>query len=251
MQDTQITDAIVSFQDEGTGAPSGHHDPNSAAMISGALLGLDQFVATGLRFKPSYTDDTLTITPGVAYLRFSGNISVQPEPRADYTETWNGPVVFPVSFGEQTGIPLDANAVNDVYLWLDETADDEAYIRTGASASGPSTGSLKLGEVDTSAETHTEVNRVPDVTGWEGRLEDRQDPVKHDNSQHLNNYSEQGHDHTGEHITPESVSLDRFVDLAPMSEPSAPSEGYRVFTDSSDGSLKAKHADGTVTDIIS
>lgn len=47
------------------------------------------------------------------------------------------------------------------------------------------------------------------------------------------------------------IQLSDAMELQPISEPTAPTSGWRLYTDSADGSLKAKDSDGSVTTIAS
>lgn len=170
---TDITaTGTVGLQDPGVGS-TGNHDPNSAAHVGTVAAVTGFYVLEGLTFNPDFSAGTLDITAGLALLPYGGSPKVQSSPNGDYDTSWHGPVGFPVSVAAETGISLDSGAVNEIYIWMDPSADDSVSYRVGSSVSEPSSPSIKIGEVDTGGNTSTEMKRKPqiDISGDSGTLD--------------------------------------------------------------------------------
>lgn len=114
-----------------------------------------------------------------------------------------------VSVDARNGVSLPApTGMNYVYLAIDLGADSVS-LHVDTDDTPPSNPNIKLGEIDGSAETVTELNRNPDgqfdtitVTN-PGSAPFAADP--HDNSAHSTNYAAETHDHSGGTISPTTV----------------------------------------------
>lgn len=102
------------------------------------------YVETGLDLTADYANNDLDITSGMAVIQ-------------DGTQTY---VVLPDS---RADLALTDAAVNHVFLDYDPSVDDALAYHIDTDDTPPSSTSLKIGEVDTSASTTTPLNRAPDV----------------------------------------------------------------------------------------
>lgn len=156
MTDTTLTDAIVFPQDPGTGVASADRDWVSAGFmgLSGQSVG-GSYVANGFEFANVDTaNDEVDITAGHAYIIEEG-ISVQSEGGSGAFDA-----VFPAGSDHAYCVVLKSDLVdlslasgnNDMYLAVDPTTPDTAYIRHGTSVSAPTDPYIKIGEVNTTTE---------------------------------------------------------------------------------------------------
>lgn len=185
MTDTNIADALVFPEDEGTGIPKNKEDRTSAghhALLAQHLQG--SYVGQGVGFANVDTaGDSVDITQGHAFIEIS-NVTVQSGGGPSYDTTLPNPVVLAVVLpSDVTDLSLDTDAVNDVYLAVDAAANDGAYLRHGSSVSAPSDPSVKLGTVDTASGDTTRPNDDADVSAASGDFEtlttdDAQFPVE-------------------------------------------------------------------------
>ncbi|AFH21853.1 hypothetical protein OSG_eHP11_00030 [environmental Halophage eHP-11] len=159
MTDTTISAAVVNPEDSGTGLTSGGNDfisagyetlprPDTAAIIGGCDL------------TPDFGVPDVDLGAGIVQVPNSG-ISVQSSDQTSFDtalpEDGYQAIIIPSSV---TGLGLDASAVNEIYLFHDETSQDSVTIRHGSSVSTPSKPSIKIGEVDTSNNTTSEQWRL-------------------------------------------------------------------------------------------
>lgn len=110
---------------------------------------LADYVETGLGFTPDFTNVVLDIGDGKAVILDSStgkgqDITVLPDAR--------------------TGLALTDNATNHVFLTVDPSVDDGVSYHIDTDNTAPANPSLKVGTVDTSNNTSTELNRDPDHT---------------------------------------------------------------------------------------
>lgn len=104
------------------------------------------YVERGLFLAVDYTTPAVDVTAGHAVVANSTG-----------DRAWD---VFPDA---RSGVSLTANAVNSIYLVVDPDVQDAVSVEAEASDT-PSDPYLKLGEVDTSADTTSEANRAPSAT---------------------------------------------------------------------------------------
>lgn len=112
------------------------------------------YVVRGLSFSADFGNNTLDIT--------SGN-----EPGHAVIETANNEA-YDVFADDRTGLSLTDSTTNHVWLTIDPSTDDSVTVNINTSGSDPAGSgetSLKIGEVDTSADTTTELNRGPAMIG--------------------------------------------------------------------------------------
>lgn len=164
MVEYEPTGGVAFPEDEGTGLPSnadadwssaGHFasladDPNSAG-----------FVVEGFEFSVDYTVPELHINSGKARIRSTATADVQDSDGA-YTRTVDHGFVQVVECDGMSGIALTDDAVNHVWIANDPTENERVYFEVNADGTAPSDPSLKIGEVDTSNDESTSLNRRPD-----------------------------------------------------------------------------------------
>lgn len=144
MADYAASGSVVALEDPGTGATD-HHDPDSAGMLAAPSSPNQTQVVEGLGVDVDTTNDEITVNAGMAVIRYD-NPDVQTEPGGDYNRTLQGPVPLGVSV-DTTTVAVDADAVNDVYLYVDTANDDGVQIRVGSSVAEPTEPSLYLAEL--------------------------------------------------------------------------------------------------------
>lgn len=164
MTETTITDAIVWPEDEGTGAPVAEDEGDWASAAYHASMararGTSGYVDSGLSLSYNPSDTTMDIGAGLVFIRYTGGSSVQLT-SSSYDEPWDEELVFMVSVPAVSNLSLDADAVNEVYIAADPASGDSARYRYGGSVSEPTDPHVKIGEIDTAAETATELARGP------------------------------------------------------------------------------------------
>lgn len=164
MTETTITDAIVWPEDEGTGAPVAEDEGDWASAAYHASMALSRgatgYVDSGLSLSYNPSDTTMDIGAGLAFIRYTGGSSVQLT-SSSYDEPWDEELVFMVSVPSMSNLQLDSGGVNEIYLAVDPTGGDSARYRYGSSITEPSDPHVKIGEIDTAAETTTELARRP------------------------------------------------------------------------------------------
>jgi hypothetical protein len=171
MTDTNIVDAVVFAQDDGTGVPDGSESYDSAGGFSllsrykgdGNYVGEDTNGDATLQFNDvDSTNNEFDVGTGHAYINDS--VSIQSGAQTSYDTTLPDDVPYVVVLpNEVTNLSLDSGT-NDVWLAVDPTANDDVYIRHGSGLSAPSDPSVKLGTVDASSGATTRGQDNADTT---------------------------------------------------------------------------------------
>lgn len=165
MTETTITDAIVWPEDSGTGAPVAEAEGDWASAAYHASMararGATGYVDAGVGLSYNPSDTTMDIGAGLVFIRYTGGSSVQ-HTSSSYDEAWDQDLVFMVSVPSMSNLSLDAGAVNEIYIAVDPTGGDSARYRYGSSITEPADPHVRVGEIDTAAETTTELGRDPD-----------------------------------------------------------------------------------------
>lgn len=172
-----LNDAVVDPQDPGTGSPS--PDPNAAAIQALARSHLQgSYVPPngGLEFQAVDTaNDQVDIAAGYCYIvddisstagsrGSGGNPATQSTTTSGYDAELPADPPYVVALPTATvDVGLDTDAVNDVYLSVDPTAQNSVTLHYGSAISAPSDPSLKLGTVDTSSGDTTRASDRPAV----------------------------------------------------------------------------------------
>lgn len=127
---------------------------NDDAENFGQMIGhdiLSDLVITGMGFTVDYTVPEVTIGTGVAAIRVSSDTAPSTgETRLNVTRVVQLP---------QNTISLTDNDVNHIYVEPDFSTDDNGSFAAYTNTSNASADALKIGEVDTSNDTSTELNR--------------------------------------------------------------------------------------------
>ncbi|WP_137288621.1 hypothetical protein [Natronorubrum halophilum] len=169
MPDTDLS-ARVWPEDSGTGAADGNEDWDSAGYIGGmaAKDNASDYVEAGLGITPDYGTPAFDLAAGLAYIKYTGSVNIQlpSDDATTYSGSWDQGVTFAVNVDEQTAIALTDGAVNRVYLATDLSTNDGAYVRvdTEASPDVPTDPHIQIAEIDTTADTTTELARDPDAS---------------------------------------------------------------------------------------
>lgn len=127
-----------------------YDDAENFAQLIGQSNLMD-FVGRGLTFTVDYTVPEVTIAEGVAYI---GSSSVT----ASQTSEERLDVGYVVQL-PQTTVSLSANATNLIYLEPSLDTDDSATVNAYTSATSASADAIKIGEIDTTNDIATELNR--------------------------------------------------------------------------------------------
>lgn len=173
MTDQTLPDAVAFPEDDGTGVSDGDEDYDSAAYFSllskykgdGTYVGEDTSGSATLQFaNVDTTNEQVDIGTGYAYIMDSGN-SVQSGSQTSYDTTLpvDNPYVV-ILPNTVVDVDLDADSVNDIWLAVDPTTNDNVYLRFGSGLSAPSDPSIKLGTVDTSSGSTTRPNDLASNT---------------------------------------------------------------------------------------
>lgn len=171
MTDTNLVDAVVFPQDDGTGVPDGAESYDSAGGFSllsrykgdGNYVGEDTNGDATLQFNNVDTgNNEFDVGTGHAYINDSVSIQSGAQTTYDTALPDNVPYVV-VLPDEVTNLSLDSGT-NDVWLAVDPTANDDVYIRHGSGLSAPSDPSVKLGTVDASSGATTRGQDNADTT---------------------------------------------------------------------------------------
>lgn len=143
-------------EDSGTGATEGDwSDAANFAQLADAV-GLTDYVVRGLGFTYDSATPALDIGQGVAVVTDSSATAT------NTSEARDG-VAYVAEADARTNLSLTDGAVNEVFLSVDLTADDTLSYSISADGSTPASQPwLKIGEVDTSADTTTTFNRRAD-----------------------------------------------------------------------------------------
>jgi hypothetical protein len=171
MADTNLVDAVVFPQDDGSGVADGQEDYDSAgwfALLSrykgdGNYVGEDTTGNPTLQFNDvDTTNNEFDIGTGYAYINDS--VSVQSGAQTSYDTNLPNDVPYVVTLPDEvTNLSLDAGT-NDVWLAVDPTANDSVYVRHGGGLSAPSDPSVKLGTIDASTGSDTRPNDLANPT---------------------------------------------------------------------------------------
>ena len=143
-------------QDEGIGTHSvGSGDKNDAANFGAVYdaIGLTDFVKTGMNFTVDYATPAVDISAGKAVLTVDSATATQEN------ETRDEGVAFTVETDARTDLSLTDAAVNHVFLDISLTSDDAPSFHIDSDDTPPSQPYLKIGTIDTSNDTATELNR--------------------------------------------------------------------------------------------
>jgi hypothetical protein len=169
-------------EDEGTGAYSpGSGDYSDAANFGAAFyaIGFTDCVREGMGFTLDAGTPALDVAEGIA-------VVTQSAATATNSNESRVKVAYAVHYTGETGIALTDSDVNYVYLVLDlNTGDSPSVVVniTDADPAGSGEVSLKIGEVNTSDDTTTELNRGP-LDGLTGEAASPQIPKSHGNEAH-------------------------------------------------------------------
>jgi len=139
-------------EDSGTGAAEGDYDDAANFASLAQATGLTDYVVQGLNFTLNASTPSLDISKGKAVVTQSQATSSQS------AETRDG-VAFVAEMDARTGISLTDGDVNHVFLQVDLSSDDTINIVVNTTNSAPAQPYVKLGTVDTSTDTTTELNR--------------------------------------------------------------------------------------------
>lgn len=148
MADYAASSSIVAPQDPGMGA-TGHHDPNSAGILSSPAAAVQPQVVSGLDVSVDTANDEVTVGSGLVILRID-NPDVQTNQDGSYDRTMQGPVPVAASVSSTT-FAADVDAVNTLYVYIDPSQPDEVQYRVGSSVSAPSSPYIYLGDADTTS----------------------------------------------------------------------------------------------------
>jgi hypothetical protein len=159
-----MTEDWVGFEDSGTnsGITAGEGDWLDAANLGAWRHGQNDtdYVVAGLAFTPDYTTPALDVSAGKVLVSEQSASTV-----SDHGgESRDQRVTYAVEVSARSGVALTDSAVNEVFVNVDQSGEDAVSIVVTTDGSSPSEPSLKLGEVDTSADTSTETNRDPEAS---------------------------------------------------------------------------------------
>lgn len=176
MATTQPSDAVVVPQSQGTGIDS-DTDVISAAAAS-LLAGYEQgtYVRDGLTFSNvDTTNETVDVASGVCYIvddsgstsnsrGSGGNPQIQSTATSGYdVEVPANPVYAVILPSDVTGLGLDSDTTNTVYVSVDVTSQNSVTVH-GTSGSAPSNPHVALGTVNTSNGSTTRSSDDPALT---------------------------------------------------------------------------------------
>lgn len=164
MPDTDLSNVRVIAEDIGTGAPAGDLVSGGDLLALGLQSGGGGYIEHGyeVTYDPSTTQ--IDVTGGLLFALYSGGVAVEDSQTGDYTVSLNTPITFPVYSTGATGLSVDAGAVNEVWVSVDRTGGDSAFVRYGSTETAPPAPALKIAEVDTSTGEVTPFNADPSET---------------------------------------------------------------------------------------
>lgn len=168
-------------EDTGTGASVGDNtDAANFATLADAI-GHTDFVVQGLDFDYHSNGPTVDILGGKATISDT-----------EATAMTDGEVRTGVSYvaevEDQFGVGLAGGAVNHIWLVLDLTTDDSpGYVVETNESNAPPDPALKIGEINTSTNNVTKVNRAPVIDGQRVQLIDVESPPDANGQFALNN----------------------------------------------------------------
>lgn len=126
-------------------------DGENFAHLKGQSNLLD-YVETGMDFTYNAGGPSVDIAAGKAYIEVSSGTGAQ----SGKTFTRLG---YVVEKNATNAVPLTNNDVNYIWLEANEGTDDAAAYEVTLADTPPSDGSVKIGEIDTTNDTVTELNR--------------------------------------------------------------------------------------------
>jgi hypothetical protein len=135
--------------------PQDGDDPDSANF--GQLIGhstLTDFVGRGLSVSADFANNSANVSEGVAYIQLSSDTTNGGETRLQRG--------YVVQYGGGS-VTLTDGTVNYIYLYPNVDVNDSAYIDVNTDDTPSSSSALKLADVDTAANSVTEVNRKPSI----------------------------------------------------------------------------------------
>jgi len=139
-------------QDWGTGShPQYEGDPNDAANF-GSLIGAKSPVSAlirGINFTVDYVNNTVDTSEGKVYL-IADNIT------AGTSQTERDEVGLVNGIKAKTGLTLTDATVNHVYVATDPATNNQPRVEINDTGTDPADPSVKVGEIDTSADTKSE-----------------------------------------------------------------------------------------------
>lgn len=116
-------------------------------------------IISGLAFTPDFARPEVVVDPGKAIIN-RGDMTTA-HPNIDPAETVSDAVAV-VEIESQT-VALASGSLNHIFLDADIANDDSGTVVSNTTGAKPTTASLKIGEVDTSADTVSEGwNRIAD-----------------------------------------------------------------------------------------
>lgn len=153
MTDTSIN-GLVNPQDFGTGVSDGDEDYISAGYHT-IPKPPTACIINGLGFTPDFGVPDVDIAPGIVQVPDTG-ISVQSGSQTTYDTTVPNEALQHVIIPNTVTIPLDDGVVNELWIGINQSNQDDVFIRHGSGLSEPTEPSVKIGEVDTSGDTISE-----------------------------------------------------------------------------------------------
>jgi len=147
-------------EDSGTGAyATGQGDDNDAANFAAYIeaTGFTDYVVKGLNFTLDAGTPSLDVSKGKAVLTKDTVSAAQTNESRDEGNS------FVAEIDQRTGLSLTDNDVNHVFLDVDLSSKDAVSVVVNTTDSAPASPSLKIGTVDTTNDTTTELNRASKV----------------------------------------------------------------------------------------
>jgi len=138
-------------EDSGTGATGGDNADAANFATLAYATGIADKVVEGLTFTVDYTVPEVTVSAGLAVVT---DTSAQ---EAQTAETRDQGVAYAVISSQKT-VSLTDGVLNNMYLGVDLSTDDDVLIANADTAEMEA--SIKIGEIDTSADTKELWNRV-------------------------------------------------------------------------------------------
>lgn len=175
-------------EDSGTGGYSaGDGDFDEAANFASLAdaVGLTDYVVEGLNFTLDAGTPSLDISQGKAVVTQSSTTG------AKSGETRDNGVAFVAELDARTGLSLTDGDVNHVFLSVDLTSADTINIIINTTNSAPSQPYVKLGTVDTTNDTTTELNRLIPIALADLQSKDHSELTGITSSQHHAKYTDE------------------------------------------------------------
>lgn len=162
--DTAVTN-VVTPQDAGwAGIGAEGADWANSAFIGGlALSAGTDYAPYGLAITPDYANNQFSMTGGLAFIEDNTDIAyrVYTDSENQLTGSWNQPFLTATLTQDVSGVSLiNTSGVNHIYLYYTHTGQNDAYYRVAdTTADAPTYPSLKIAEIDTSANEKMVFNR--------------------------------------------------------------------------------------------